>query len=201
MAPTTIFQAILEDMLLLLAEKETAKEAWDTLKMMHLRVNRVQEVRVHNTKSEFENLRMKGIESVDNFAMKLTSIVSKIRCLGDKMEESFVVIKFLLVVPGEFAPVITTLEQFKDLKAMAMMVEELIGRLKAHKEGIHRYGGGEEEHLLLTMAEWWDRTATKSEGEPSSKARGNGSRCDRGCGCRRGRNGSSRRSDKQRPTG
>lgn len=75
------------------------------------------------------------------------------------------------MVLGKFVPVITTLEQFEDLKAMT--VEELIGRLKAHEGGICCFCG-EEGHLLLTMAKWKARMMAKSEDESSSKGRGNG---------------------------
>lgn len=139
------------------------REAWNTLKIMHVSVDRVKEAHVQNIKSEFEKLHMKDTESVDDFAMKLTSIVSEIRSLGDKMEESYIVRKFLRTIPGKFAPIVTTLEQFGDLKAM--MVEELVDRLKAHEEGVHRYGDREEEHLLLTHVEWEAKSVKKdSEG-------------------------------------
>ena len=42
-------------------------------------------------KSEFETNRMKNGESIDDFAMKLMTIVSDIRSLGDVVEEISIV--------------------------------------------------------------------------------------------------------------
>ena len=49
-------------------------------------------------KSEFETIRMKDGESIDDFAMKLTTIVSDIRSLGNVVEEISIVKKFLQAV-------------------------------------------------------------------------------------------------------
>lgn len=178
MALAAIFRVMSEEMMVLVVvERETAKEAWETLRMMHLSEDCVKEACVQNLRSEYENLRMKDNESVDNFAMSLTLVANKIRGLGDKMEEVYVVRKFLYAVPGKFVPVVTTLEQFGDLKAMK--VEELIGCLKTHEEGAHRFGGGEVEQLLLTRAEWEAKTVSK-DGEQSSsniKPKDKGGRC------------------------
>ena len=46
-------------------------------------------------KREFEAICMKDGESIDDFAMKLTTIVSDICLLDDKVEEISVVKKFL----------------------------------------------------------------------------------------------------------
>lgn len=71
--------------------------------MMHLGADRVKEARVQNLKSEFDNLCMRDTEQIDDFTMRLTSIISKIRGLGDKMEEAYVVRKFLRAVSKNFS--------------------------------------------------------------------------------------------------
>lgn len=152
MALAAIYHGIPEETLLLIAEKETAKEAWEMLKTMHMGVERVMEAKVQTLKTELDALRMKDGESIDDFAMKLTSIVSKIRALGEKVEEAYVVKKLLRVVPKKFLQVVSTIEQFGDFNIMT--VEEVIGRLKAYEERIRIYADDEGEHLLLTRAEW-----------------------------------------------
>lgn len=153
MALAAIYQGVPEDTLFLLAEKETAKAAWEALKTMYMGAERVREAKVQTLKSEFEALRMTESESVDDFAVRLTTIVSKIRGLGEKMEESYAVRKFLRAAPAKFLPVVSPIEQFGDLKAMT--IEELISRLKVHEERWVSYGvGADDQHLLLTRAEW-----------------------------------------------
>ena len=46
MTLAAIFQGVPEETLLLLAEKETGKAAWDTLKMMYVGTNRIKEAHV-----------------------------------------------------------------------------------------------------------------------------------------------------------
>ena len=58
MALVAIYQAISEDTLLLLMEKETVKEAWDTLKTMHMGAKHVKEAKIQTLLCEFEELRM-----------------------------------------------------------------------------------------------------------------------------------------------
>ncbi|WP_423787638.1 hypothetical protein, partial [Klebsiella pneumoniae] len=63
-------------------------------------------------KSEFEALRMRDSESVDEFAGKLTTLASKIRGLGEKMDDDVIVKKILGSVPDKFLQVVAAIEQF-----------------------------------------------------------------------------------------
>ena len=62
---------------------------------MHVGVKRVKEAKVETLKSEFEATRMKDSESIDEFSMKLRTMVSGILSLRDVVEEISVVKKFL----------------------------------------------------------------------------------------------------------
>ena len=69
---------------------------------MHVGEKRVKEAKVQTLKSEFEAIRMKDGEPIDDFAINLTTIVSGIHSLGDVVEEISVVKKFLRAVPSIF---------------------------------------------------------------------------------------------------
>lgn len=49
-----IYQGILEDLLLALAEKKTSNEAWNAVKSMSLDVDKVKKARTQTLKGEFE---------------------------------------------------------------------------------------------------------------------------------------------------
>ncbi|XP_039122013.1 uncharacterized protein LOC120258620 [Dioscorea cayenensis subsp. rotundata] len=182
MALTAIYQGISEETLLVLAEKETAKEAWEMLKTMHMGAERVKEAKIQTLRSEFEGLRMREAETVDDFATKLTTIVNKIRALGDKVEEAYVLKKLLRAVPSKFIQIASTIEQFSNLQTMT--VEEVIGSLKAHEERLRGFEDEKEEHILLTKAKW----KAREEGEVTSNSlRGRGGNNWRGRGRGRGR--------------
>ncbi|XP_039129027.1 uncharacterized protein LOC120265208 [Dioscorea cayenensis subsp. rotundata] len=182
MALAAIYQGISEETLLVLAEKETAKEAWEMLKTMHMGTERIKEAKIQTLRSEFEGLRIREAETVDDFATKLTTIVNKIRALGDKMEEAYVVKKLLRAVPSKFIHIASTIKQFSNLQTMT--VEEVIGSLKAHEERLLGYEDEKEEHILLTKAEW--KAREESEGM-SNSLRGRGGNNWRGRGGGRGR--------------
>ena len=55
---------------------------------MHVGVECVKEAKVQTLKSEFKAIRRKDGELIDDFAMKLTTIVSGIRSLGDMVKRS-----------------------------------------------------------------------------------------------------------------
>lgn len=72
--------------------------------------NQVKQVKLQTFKSGFEILYMKEAETIDDFAARLTTIISKPAGLGGKIKESTVVKKFLVTVPNKFLPIVTSIE-------------------------------------------------------------------------------------------
>ncbi|XP_074373655.1 uncharacterized protein LOC141714004 [Apium graveolens] len=142
-ALAAIYQGVPKEVLLPTAEKETAKEAWEAIKMMFVGAERVKEANVQTLKGEFESLTMKETYNIDDFCMKLSGIATNIWVLGEVMEESSIVRKILRAVPDKFLQIASNIEQFGDMKAMT--VEELVDRLKAHEES----ESAERQQLLL----------------------------------------------------
>lgn len=162
MALAAIYQGIPEEMLLSIAEKKCAKDAWAAIKTMSLGGDRVKKAKVQTLKVDFESLNMKETEKLDDFCMKLYGMVTNIRALGETMEEAYVVKKLLRAVPSRYLQIASTIEQFGNLEEMT--VEEIVGRLKAHDERlrgkIEEPSGGQ---LLLTEEEWKKREANDSQ--------------------------------------
>ncbi|XP_023765161.1 uncharacterized protein LOC111913672 [Lactuca sativa] len=191
MALAAIYQGIPEDLLMKLAEKKTAREAWDALKIMFVGVDRVKVARIQTLKAELEAMCMKETESIDDYIGKVVNIVSTLCTLGDKVEESHIVKKLLRVVSPKFLQIASTLEQFGDLETMS--VEEVIRRLKAYEERMKGAGDSDDRKLLLTHKEWSERSKRKQEGDPKQKSSRGGFRGSRGGrGRGRGRNGGGR---------
>lgn len=173
-ALAVIYQGIPEDMLLSIAENKTAKEAWDSLKVMSIGADRVQKAKVQTLRAEFESMNMKETDNLDEFCLKIYGIVTNIRLLGEKMEESNVVKKLLRAVPSKYLQIASTIEQFGDLEAMS--VEGVVGRSKAHEERLKGQNEGAGGQLLLTQEEWSRRAGknTTDKGQKSSNNRGKG---------------------------
>ncbi|XP_074373447.1 uncharacterized protein LOC141713772 [Apium graveolens] len=162
-ALAVIYQGVPEDILLSLAEKNTAKEAWVAIKTMCLGADRVRTTKIQTLKAEFDSLTMKEIEPIDEFSMKLNDFVTNIRALGEEVQESYMVKKLLRAVPTKFLQIASTIEQFGDVEQMT--IEETVGSLKIHEEilkGSNSYGGGGSQ-LLLTEEEWTMREANEGK--------------------------------------
>ncbi|KAI3498732.1 hypothetical protein L1887_09191 [Cichorium endivia] len=160
-----IFQALPDDVILQVAQKKTAKEVWDSLKTRYLGADRVQKARLQTLKSEFDSLRMKEGESVDEFAGKLSGISTSYISLGSKLDDAVLVRKLLDAVPDKFLQLVASMEQYSDIDQMPF--EEAIGRLKAYESRLKLRSevGNNEASLLLT----------RSEGQNSQKGNGSGS--------------------------
>lgn len=131
-AVVVIYQAVPEDILLAMAEKTSAKGVWDAVKIMCHGAERVKQARVQTLKTELETLSMKETETMDEFSMTLSGLVTNTRALGETVEEQYVVKKLLRAVPFKFLQITSTMEQFEKIDEMTF--EEVVGSLKAHEE-------------------------------------------------------------------
>ena len=127
-----IAQSVPDSVLMTLAEFETAREAWNALKEMRIGEDRVTKARAQVLKRQFHKLQMEETESVNDYAMRLTTLVGEIRALGAKLDETEIVEKFFSSVTDKFTYIIGTLEQLYDIDDMT--ITEAIGRLRTWEE-------------------------------------------------------------------
>ncbi|XP_073368075.1 uncharacterized protein [Aegilops tauschii subsp. strangulata] len=180
LALEAILRAVPPEMLVTLAMKETAKEAWDSIKTIRLGVDRVRKAKAQSLRREFDDIRFKDGETVDEFALRLTGRKGR----GE-------------ISPGRPAVLCTggslSIETLLDLSELT--VEELTGRLKAAEERYELDGvaqGGSS--LLFTHEEWMARQqkidqAGATGGSSNQAAGGGGRRSGGGGGRSRGRGG------------
>ncbi|XP_074341826.1 uncharacterized protein LOC141679218 [Apium graveolens] len=122
-----MYQGLSEEMLLSIAEKRTAKEAWDSLKTM-----------------------CRGADL-------LNGLVSNIKALGDELKESYVVKKLLRAVPSKFLQIVSTLEKFGDLETLSVEeVVGSLNAHEERMKGCGKSESNEGQ-LLLTEEEWAKR--------------------------------------------
>ncbi|GJX29664.1 putative zinc finger, CCHC-type containing protein [Tanacetum coccineum] len=111
----------------------------------------VQQAHSQQLKSKFERLVMEEDESIDSFAGKLMSIITKAATCGLTFDDQTKVRKVLNAIPDKFLPVVATIEMIVDFKTVKL--EEIIGKLKTYEERIKFRKGSQEdnsEKLLLT---------------------------------------------------
>ncbi|XP_076954159.1 uncharacterized protein LOC143628444 [Bidens hawaiensis] len=92
-ARAILYQALPEDILLQVARKRSAKDIWEALRVRFLGDDRVQRAHLASLKIEFEQLRMKETDTIEEFAGKLAGFVSRYTSLGSNLEDEVLVRK------------------------------------------------------------------------------------------------------------
>ncbi|XP_047331253.1 uncharacterized protein LOC124934791 [Impatiens glandulifera] len=105
-ARSHLLQELLEDLLMQVANKKTAKEVWDCLKTRFVGADHVKNARLHTLKSEFDRMHMNDNESLDQY-------------LFDTVLERFI-------------SVVAVIEQFYNLETLTF--KEVVGRMKVFEE-------------------------------------------------------------------
>ncbi|GKA19242.1 zinc finger, CCHC-type containing protein [Tanacetum coccineum] len=139
-----ILTTLPEDILMQVAQYETAKEVWESIKVRYIGEDRVQKARLQTLRSELETLKMKNNESVSDFAGKLGSIRGKFKSLGSTLKDKTLVRKLLNSVPNKFLPIVASIEQYSEIDTMSF--EEAMGRIITFEERIKSQDEPEESY-------------------------------------------------------
>ncbi|XBI77325.1 hypothetical protein VPH35_070468 [Triticum aestivum] len=171
-----ILTGVPPELLRVLAAKDTAKMAWETIKTMRMGSARAREAKAQVRRREFEDLRFKDGESIEDFGLRLSALISDLELFGDPVTEHKAVQKFLRVVPRRYHPMAMAIESLLDLKAMT--IEELVGRFSACEDHYDLDDGAQNAgHLLLTHEEWLARDKQGGSGASSSGGGGGKGKC------------------------
>lgn len=101
---------------------------------MRTGVERVREAKAQKLRKEYENLAFKGGESIEDFTLRLSALVTDLQQAGDDITEEKAVKKLLHALPPRIKPVAVAMESCLDLARMS--IEELSGRLSAAEDGL-----------------------------------------------------------------
>ena len=164
-----VLRSVPPEMCSTLAVKATVKEAWEAVKTMRLGVECVQEAKAMVLRRQFETIQFKDGENLDDFGMRISSLVSQLSLLSVKVEEPDVVQKILSVVPKKFKRMACSITTLLDLNKLS--IEELIGRLQAAEECEEEEAGCKASgKLLLSEEEWFARLKLRDGAGASSSS-------------------------------
>ena len=90
-AMSALLRSVLKEMWQSLGARSTVKEAWEAVKLMRLGADQVKEVNAQKMLQEFENIKFKDGEIVEDFGMRITNLVGNLRALGEIVEDVRVV--------------------------------------------------------------------------------------------------------------
>ncbi|XP_076902375.1 uncharacterized protein LOC143557108 [Bidens hawaiensis] len=88
-----IYQSIPEATIMQVGNLDSAKEIWNVIKTRNLGADRVKEARLQTLMNEFDGMRMKETETIDEFVAKLSCTASKAASLEEMIEETKMVKK------------------------------------------------------------------------------------------------------------
>ena len=169
-----LIAAVPPEMQFSLTSKRTAKEAWDAIAAARIGSDRARKSTLQALRKEWENLAFKPGEDVDDFALRLNTLLQKMVQFGDDTYgEERAVEKLFRCVPEKYKQMARSIESLLDLSTMS--IEEAIGRLKVvdsdepqSLSGPITTGG----KLLLTREQWLASQGDRRKGEPSSATGG-----------------------------
>ena len=156
------------------------------MKKMHAGDDRMKAASIQRFMRQFDNLTFRDGENVGDFAMRINGLITSLRELGERIEDSHVVKKVLRVVPRRLKQCAVAIEMLGDINNMS--IEELVGRLQvaedADAEDREATNGGNAGQLLLTEAQWEARRRQCRDKEQVRRAGG-----EKGAGRSGGRDG------------
>ena len=88
-------------------------QAWNLLASAYKGTDRVKTVRLQTLRLQFESLKMKESETVDQFMTRILGIVTQFQTYGEQLEQNIVVQNILWCLTKKFAMVMTTIEESK----------------------------------------------------------------------------------------
>jgi hypothetical protein len=99
-ALTALYSVVPKDVLQHLVGKKSAKDAWETIEILHQGHARVKEAHLQSLTKSYEDLKMEESETVDQFAARFVTLINGIRGYGEKLDEVKNVRRFLRAAPA-----------------------------------------------------------------------------------------------------
>ncbi|XP_076914899.1 uncharacterized protein LOC143574060 [Bidens hawaiensis] len=99
LAAAILFQDIPEDQVMQVRNMATAKEIWAELRTFHIGDDRVREARLQTLTQELDNMKLKEMETIDEYSNRLSGIASRSSSLGEVVDETKLVKTFLTSLP------------------------------------------------------------------------------------------------------
>jgi hypothetical protein len=180
-----ICSTVPSEMIPTLAIKETVSEAWEAIKTLRLGDEKRRAVTAQTLRAEYETIKLRDGESIEDFALRLSGVVQCLAELGDPEPDLKAVKKYLGVFRPRYKQLVVTMEAFVDL--LTLSIEEITGTLKSSDDADEEVTppvNSSTEKLLLTHEEWLKRSKQDGGrgGSSSGERRGHKNRRGKGGG-------------------
>jgi hypothetical protein len=174
MALDAITSTVPQEILASLAVKATVIEAWEAVRSLRISNEAIRNARAQWLRTEFESIRFKEGETVDDFTMHPGSLVAKLGTLGEVIKEQQVVQKLLWVVPKHLSQVAIAIEVIQDLSKLTL--EDAGSRLRVAADRAMEDDAlpppRVDSKLLLMKEQWKEKMRQRSNAGQGSSGSG-----------------------------
>ena len=129
-----------------LGAKSSAKEAWEAITAMRVGNDLTKKATAQLLKQEYANLKFKDGETVEDFSLRLQTLINKLKSHGVTIDEEEAVSKYLHSMPAKYIQIALSIETMLDLSTLT--IEDVTGCLE---QAIATKDSGK---LLLIEKEW-----------------------------------------------
>jgi hypothetical protein len=205
MALDVMSSAVPPEMVSAVASKDTANSAWETIKTMRVGDDRVGAAVVHHLLRQFETAEIKEEESIEDYSMRLSSMVQHLATLGETIVEPKVVGKFLRSVHHMYKQIVVAIQTLLDIETLTLA--NVTGRLKVVEDELEvpPASANHADKLYLSEEAWEEKwklqEGSGGAGSSSRDGGGGGHGANRGRGRGRGNGGNDRDSSCSIPPG
>jgi hypothetical protein len=109
----------------------TAKEMWGKFISSYEGNEKVKDTNLQTYRVQFEQLKIKEIETVGKYFLRVEELVNAMKALGEKIEEPYLVQKTLRSLPDRFNPKVSAIEKINDLKTLEF--DQRLGTLTSYE--------------------------------------------------------------------
>ncbi|XP_066312207.1 uncharacterized protein [Miscanthus floridulus] len=110
-----------------LGTKNSAKETWEVIAAMRVSSDRAKKATAQLLKQEYATLKFKDGESVEDFSLRMQSLISKLRNHAVTINEDEAVSKYIHSVPVKYIQIALSIETMLDLSTLT--IEDVTGHL------------------------------------------------------------------------
>jgi hypothetical protein len=103
-----------------LANKELARDAWESICRIRVGADRVKEANAERLRQDFAKIKFKPSECVEDFSIHITALANELRVLGDEITDKEVVKKLLHSVLEKLEQVTNSMETLLDLNSLSI---------------------------------------------------------------------------------
>jgi hypothetical protein len=142
------------EMVLMIAKKEMANEAWDMIATMRVGNDRVKKAMVQQLRRKFDLAMFDDGENIEDYALRLSGMAAHLAMLGEEVKDSEIVAKMLRSLPPCFKKIIIAIKTLLDV--LTMSIADLTRRLKEAEEAFEEAPTSLQQDGKLYLIEEWD---------------------------------------------